>query len=110
MAKEANKITLLVKDDEGIPAKAVEATRALIERDNVDALFGFVGDESVAAVAGDSVFKRARIALYAPLSGYVVSQLPDTIFYVRPTYRAEARYLINHFHLLGNNDFFSRRY
>jgi len=104
-AKEADKITLLVKDDEGIPAKAVEATHTLIERDRVVALFGFVGDESVSAVANDPVFKRARITLYAPLSGNTVSALPDTIFYVRPTYRAEARYLINHFNLLGNTDF-----
>jgi len=104
-AKANDKITLLVRDDEGAPAKAVEATRTLIERDRVDALFGFVGDESVAAVAQDAVFKRARIALYAPLSGDTVSAMPDTIFYVRPTYRAEARYLINHFNLLGNKDF-----
>ncbi len=103
--KASDRITLVVKDDEGIAAKAVQATRELIEGDKVDALFGFVGDESVAAVSTDQVFRRARIALYAPLSGDVVSAAPDTIFYVRPTYRAEARYLINHFNLLGNNNF-----
>ena len=103
--KASDRILLVVKDDEGIATKAVEATRELIERDKVDALFGFVGDESIAAVSADQVFRRARIALYAPLSGDVVSAVPDTIFYVRPTYRAEARYLINHFNLLGNNNF-----
>jgi branched-chain amino acid transport system substrate-binding protein len=104
-AKANDRITLVVKDDEGIAEKAIQATRELIENDKVDALFGYVGDESVAAVASDSAFRRARIALYAPLSGDVVSAVPDTIFYVRPTYRAEARYLINHFNLLGNNNF-----
>ncbi len=96
---------LVVKDDEGNAAKTVTATRQLIEIDKVDALFGYVGDDTVAAVAGDELFKRTRIALYAPLSGDAASAVPDTIFYVRPTYREEARHIINHFNLFGNKDF-----
>lgn len=99
------RFNLVVKDDEGNAAKTVAATRQLIEIDKVDALFGYVGDDTVAAVAGDELFRRTRIALYAPLSGDAVSALPDTIFYVRPTYREEARHIINHFNLFGNKDF-----
>jgi branched-chain amino acid transport system substrate-binding protein len=100
-----SRITLIVKDDEGDAAKTVVATRELIEQDKVVALFGYVGDENVAAVAADAIFKRSRVALYAPLSGDVVSAIPDTIFYARPTYREEARYLINHFSQLGSKNF-----
>ncbi len=99
------RFSLIVKDDEGDANKTLAATRLLIDVDKVDALFGFVGDDGVSKVAGDDVFKRSRIALYAPLSGDSVSALPDTIFYVRPTYREEARHIINHFNLFGNRDF-----
>ena len=99
------RLSLIVKDDEGDAAKTVLATRQLVDEDKVDALFGYVGDDGVAAVATESAFKRARIALYAPLSGVEVSKTPDTIFFVRPTYREEARHLISHFTLLGNKRF-----
>jgi branched-chain amino acid transport system substrate-binding protein len=99
------KITVLVKDDEGDTKKTVELTKQLIEADRVDALFGYVGDAGIAALAEDRSFKNARIALYAPLSGEAVSKVPDTIFYVRPTYRDEARYIVNHFSRLGSSRF-----
>jgi branched-chain amino acid transport system substrate-binding protein len=99
------KLTLVVRDDEGQKQKTLELARQLIDTDKVDALFGFVGDEGVEAVAGDNSFKNARIALYAPLSGTVISKLPDNIFYVRPTYREEARHVLNHFNLLGSKRF-----
>ena len=96
---------LIVKDDEGIPTNTVAATRELIGNPDVDVLFGYVGDAAIAAVAADAAFKRARIALYAPLSGDVVSAVPDTIFYVRPTYREEARHIVNHFQQIGISNF-----
>lgn len=95
------KLSLYVRDDEGQKQKTVELTRQLIDADNVDALFGFVGDDGVEAVAADNSFKNARIALYAPLSGTAISKVPDNIFYVRPTYQEEARHVLNHFTLLG---------
>jgi ABC-type branched-subunit amino acid transport system substrate-binding protein len=99
------KLSLLVRDDEGQKQKTVELARQLIDAEKVDALFGFVGDEGVEALAMDSVFKSARIALYAPLSGTVTSKVPDNIFYLRPTYREEARHVLNHFNLLGSKRF-----
>lgn len=99
------RINLVVKDDEGDAAKTLQLTRQLIEADKVDALFGYVGDEGLALVAADSTFRQARIALYAPLSGADLGKTPDSVFYVRPTYRDEARYLIKHFMSLGNTRF-----
>ena len=99
------KLSLVVRDDEGRKQKTVELTRELIETDRVDALFGFVGDEGIEAVAADSSFKASRISLYAPLSGTVISTVPDSVFYVRPTYRDEARHVLNHFNLLGSKRF-----
>lgn len=99
------KLSLLVRDDEGQKQKMVELTRQLIDADKVAALFGFVGDEGVEAVAADAAFKNARIVLYAPLSGTMISKVPDNIFYVRPTYREEARHVLSHFNLLGSKRF-----
>jgi len=99
------RLSLIVKDDEGDATKTVQSTRQLLDGDKVDALFGYVGDDGVAAVAADPAFRNARAALYAPLSGTEISAAPDNILYVRPTYREEARHLISHFNLLGNTRF-----
>jgi branched-chain amino acid transport system substrate-binding protein len=99
------RIAIVSYNDEGSPAKTVAATRELIERDRVTALFGFVGDETVAAIAADPFFKQAGVALYAPLSGVGQTNGPDNIFFVRPTYRNEARYIINHFNGLGTTEY-----
>jgi ABC-type branched-subunit amino acid transport system substrate-binding protein len=99
------KLNLVVKDDDGEPAKAVAATRQLIESEKVDALFGFVGDDTLAAISADPTFRNAKIALYAPLSGADLPVKSEQIFYARPSYRDEARYTINHFSQLGNRRF-----
>ncbi len=102
------KINFIVKDDEGAVANTVKLTRELIEADRVDALFGYVGDDGIQAVAKDSVFKSSRITLYAPLSGISVGAAgttPDHIFFVRPTYQDEAKHILQHFSLLGNSTF-----
>lgn len=77
----------------------------MLGAERVDVLFGFTGDESVAAVAGDKTFRSARIGLFAPLSGAAVSALPDSIYYVRPSYRDEANHIISHFGRLGISQF-----
>lgn len=99
------KINLIVKDDEGVMANTVKLTRELIETEHVDALFGYVGDDSVQAVSKDAVFKASRITLYGPLSGESGGTSPDHIFFVRPTYQDEAKYILQHFSTLGNTTF-----
>ncbi len=102
---KGEKLVLVVRDDEGDPVKTIKATQELIDVEKVDALFGYVGDAGVAAVADDAGFKRSRIALYAPLSGLATGKTNNTVFYVRPTYRDEARHIIKHFSMVGNGDF-----
>ena len=56
------RIQVILKDDEGAPANAVKLTRDLIDQDKVDALFGYVGDDSLSAVAEDARFRASRTA------------------------------------------------
>ena len=99
------KISVLLKDDEGKPMNMVALTRELIEKERVDVLFGFMGDEGLQALAKDSAFKASRMTLYAPLSGVELDNGVDRIYFVRPTYRDEAKHIIQHFSLLGNATF-----
>jgi branched-chain amino acid transport system substrate-binding protein len=100
----ALRFNLIVRDDAGIPANTVTLTRELIEKQGVQALFGYVGDSGIDNLMSDSILKRAGVALYAPLSGNTSDNpdaMQDNIYYVRPSYRDEAKYIINHFQLIG---------
>ena len=99
------KISVIAKDDNGEAANTVRLTRELIEKDRADVLFGYVGDEGLRAVAADAFFKTSGITLFAPLSGADVASAADHIYFVRPTYREEAKYIAQHFSLLGNKTF-----
>jgi branched-chain amino acid transport system substrate-binding protein len=78
------RISLIVRDDEGVTANMVRLTRELIDGNRVDALFGYVGDNSVEAVSKDPVFKASKITLYAPLSGASIGTSPDHVFFCAP--------------------------
>jgi ABC-type branched-subunit amino acid transport system substrate-binding protein len=99
------KISLVVKNDGGDAKETVRLTHEFIEKDHVDVLFGYIGDEGIQAVAADPLFKSSRTLLYAPLSGADIGSSQDTIFFVRPSYRDEARHIVQHFTLLGSNNF-----
>lgn len=99
------KITVLLKDDEGKAMNMVALTHELIDKQRADVLFGFMGDEGLQALAKDSAFKASGMTLYAPLSGAELDKGTDRIYFVRPTYRDEARHIIQHFSLLGNTTF-----
>jgi branched-chain amino acid transport system substrate-binding protein len=99
------KITVVVKDDEGDAAGTVRATRELIEVERVDVLFGYVGDEGISALAVDPVFNASRITLFAPLAGVELKGARNNIVFMRPTYRDEASYIVEHFRALGNASF-----
>lgn len=99
------RVTLIVRDDEGEPTKAVAAARELAQQERVDAFFGFVGDQTTNAVMGDPTIRQSRIALYAPLSGLEGPKPAEGLVYVRPTYRDEVRFACRHFSLLGNTRF-----
>jgi branched-chain amino acid transport system substrate-binding protein len=99
------KITLIVRDDEGVAGNTLRLTRELISTDRVDALFGFTGDENIALVAKDTLFKSSRIALYGPLSGMEIGDAGDSLVFVRPTYKDEVRHIIQHFSQLYLSQF-----
>ncbi len=99
------KISVISKDDEGNAANTVLLTRELIEKDKADVLFGFIGDDGLVALSKDAYFKASKMTLYAPLSGIELGGAPDHIYFVRPTYRDEAKHIVQHFALLGNTTF-----
>ncbi len=99
------RIAMIEKDDGGKPAETLRLTRELIDKDRIDVLFGNVGDEGLRALAGDANFKASGITLYAPLSGAEIGNAAGHIYFVRPTYREEARHIVQHFSLLGSRNF-----
>ena len=99
------RIQVIVKDNEGTPLNAVKLTRELIDQDKVDALFGYVGDDSLIAVAEDARFRAAKMVLFAPLSGAEIGMSSDAIVFVRPTYKDEVRHAIRHFGQLSVSRF-----
>ncbi len=99
------RIQVILKDDEGLPATAVKMTRELIDQDKVDALFGYVGDDSLVAVAEDERFRASKTVLFAPLSGAEIGTANDAIVFVRPTYKDEVRHAIRHFGQLSVSRF-----
>ena len=99
------RIQVILKDDEGAPANAVKLTRDLIDQDKVDALFGYVGDDSLSAVAEDARFRASRTVLFAPLSGADIGSAVDAIVFVRPSYKEEVRHAIRHFGQLSVSRF-----
>ncbi|MBL8525141.1 MAG: ABC transporter substrate-binding protein [Betaproteobacteria bacterium] len=99
------KLTLIVKDDEGVAGNTLRLTRELIGSDRVDALFGYTGDENIALVAKDTQFKSSRIALYGPLSGMEIGDAGDSLVFVRPTYKDEVRHIVQHFSQLYLSQF-----
>ena len=50
------KIAVITKDDEGRAANTISLTRELIEKDKVDILFGYMGDEGLVALSKDPTF------------------------------------------------------
>lgn len=99
------RIQVIVKDDEGAPAQTVKLTSELIDQEKVDALFGYVGDESLTAVAEDARFRSSKTVLFAPLSGAEIGTPNDAIIFVRPTYKDEVRHAIRHFGQLSVSRF-----
>ncbi|MCY7388819.1 MAG: ABC transporter substrate-binding protein, partial [Burkholderiales bacterium] len=99
------RIQVIVKDDEGVAANAVKLTRELIDGDKVEALFGYVGDESLSAVSTDVRFSASRTVLFAPLSGAEIGTAADSIIFLRPTYKEEVRHAIRHFGQLSVSKF-----
>lgn len=100
---DGKRILYIVRDDQGKPALAVKAATELIEREQIDYLFGGVGDDIVQAVLNAPAFTRSQLALYAPLVDAIELNNPRVLFW-RPGYRQEIRHILAHFSQLGMKD------
>lgn len=97
------RIQYIVRDDQGLPAVAVNAVTELIERDQVDFLFGGVGDSTTHAVLDAPAFKRSSHILFAPLASGTSKPAARILFW-RPSYKQEIRHIFSHFSQLGIKD------
>lgn len=94
------RIQYIVRDDQGESGLAVNMASELIERDQVDYLFGGIGDSATRAVLDSPSFKRSGQILYAPLAA--AGQLTGSrVLFWRPGYKQEIRHLFTHFARLG---------
>lgn len=101
---DGRRIQYLVRDDRGVPQTAAKAVAELIERDQVDYLFGGIGDDMVQAVLENAVFKRSGLTLFAPLAGTGAPMAADQVLFWRPGYQQEIRHIFAHFAKLGVKD------
>lgn len=93
----------VVRDDHGNPEVAAKAAGELLERDQVDYLFGGVGDGSTQAIVASPAFRSSGRTLFAPLAA---SEYPASsrVLFWRPGYQQEVRHVFAHFNKLGVND------
>jgi ABC-type branched-subunit amino acid transport system substrate-binding protein len=98
------RIQYIVRDDRGAPQAAVKAVAELIERDQVDYLFGGIGDDVVRAVADDPLFRRSGLTLFAPLASAGAPAAAGPVLFWRPGYQQEIRHIFAHFAKLGVKD------
>lgn len=91
------KIIHLVQDNGGSAQKSAQISLDFINRQKVDALFGYFGEGSLEHLSQMSAFKQSGIPMVAPLSGLRINGAGSQIFYIRPEYSVEARKLVDHF-------------
>lgn len=97
------RIRYVVRDDQGMPAVTSKMVTELIERDQVDFLFGGVGDAAAQAVLNTPAFARSNLVLYAPLTDALDAGNPRVMFW-RPGYAREVQHILTHFGQLGMKD------
>jgi ABC-type branched-subunit amino acid transport system substrate-binding protein len=97
------RIQFIVRDDQGQAEQAAIAVSELIERENVDFLFGGVGDEQTRAITNAPAFRRSGHTLYAPLANAEYESGSRVLFW-RPGYKQEIRHIFTHFGSIGIND------
>lgn len=88
------RIELRTKDDAYDPARTVQNTRELIEKDGVLALFGYIGTSTT--IAALPVLSAAQVPLFAPSSGAAALREPFNryVFNLRAGYVEEADHIV----------------
>jgi ABC-type branched-subunit amino acid transport system substrate-binding protein len=88
------KIELRTRDDAYDPARTVQNTHELIEKDGVLALFGYIGTSTTLAAL--PVLTAAQVPLFAPASGAAALREPFNryVFNLRAGYAEEADHIV----------------
>ncbi len=92
------KVRLVVVDRPGSAGAVRAATRALLDEEHADVLFGDVGDAAVAAATQEPELASGAVALVAPLAGGTSGS--RSVFYTRPDHASEVRQVLAHFRAL----------
>jgi len=92
-----------VVDDGYRVEDTVRATRALLARPEVVALFGFAGTANITQLLQDGVLAEGGAALVAPYTGGEALRTPFNpwIFHVRAGYADEAEHMVQHLTTIG---------
>ena len=100
------RISLVVRDDRYEPDPAVQNTHALIERDKVLFLFGYVGTPTLVRVLPLlRYYEKERIVVVGPLTGAEPQRRPPYdrfVFNLRASYHEETRALVRDLHARGH--------
>ncbi len=96
-----HRIRLVVRDDGGEPDNTLAQTRELLDRENADVLFGYVGDPGIDGLLRSAVFKNAGIAFFGAASGLAVERGVANVYFTRASYAAEAEAIFDQFRPLG---------
>lgn len=96
------KITHVVADDQGLPARTVELTRQLVADTKPAVLFGYLGADNVDAVLGDALVRQSGLPLVGPYSGVHSNRWPN-LFQVKASYEDEVRKILHMTSSLGIN-------
>jgi branched-chain amino acid transport system substrate-binding protein len=91
------KIIHLMQDNGGSAQKSAQISLDFINRQKVDALFGYFGEGSLENLSQMSAFRQSGIPMVAPLSGMRINGAGSQIFYIRPEYAVEAKKGVAHF-------------
>lgn len=97
------RIRQAVVDDGYKVEDTVRHTRAMLDRPEVVALFGFAGTANLAQLLSDKVLERGGAALVAPYTGGEALRTPFNpwIFHVRAGYADEAEHMVQQLVTLG---------
>ena len=88
-------IRLVSLDDQYEPAKTLENTRQLLQRQDLLALFGYVGTPTTKVAL--PLIEQASVPLVAPMTGASLLRRPDLemVFNLRSSYRLEIEAMVD---------------
>lgn len=95
------RIKHVVKDDGGNPAETIARTRELLQEDQADVLFGYVGDSGINTLLAHDLFLKGGIAFFGAATGLNPTRNLENVYFLRASYSAEAEAVVDQFRLLG---------